>query len=58
MKHIIHTYTSQEPMLRVNAFIVESESSVVLVDTTLTMSDSKALNQQISNWASHWPELF
>ncbi len=39
----IHTYKSQEPMLQVNAFIVEGENELVIVDTTLTMSDSKAL---------------
>ena len=39
----IHVYTSQEPMLQVNAFIVEGEKELVIVDTTLTMSDSKAL---------------
>jgi len=39
----IHTYTSKEQMLQVNAFIVEGENELVIVDTTLTMSDSKAL---------------
>lgn len=39
----IHVYTSQEPMLQVNAFIVEGEKELVIIDTTLTMSDSKAL---------------
>ena len=33
-------------MLKVNAFIVETESHLVIVDTTLTMSDSKALKQK------------
>lgn len=42
----IHTYTSQEPMLRVNAFIIETGTELVIVDTTLTMSDSKALKQK------------
>ena len=41
MKTIIHTYTSQEPMLQVNAYIIETNEKLVLVDTTLTMSDSK-----------------
>jgi glyoxylase-like metal-dependent hydrolase (beta-lactamase superfamily II) len=45
MKTVIHTYTSAEPMLKVNAFIAETESHLVIVDTTLTMSDSKALKQ-------------
>lgn len=46
MRTKIHTYTSAEPMLRVNAFIVEAEKELIIVDTTLTMSDSKALKQQ------------
>jgi len=41
----IHVYTSQEPMLKVNAFIVEGEKELVIVDTTLTQSDSKALKK-------------
>ena len=41
----VHTYVSKEPMVRPNAFIVEGESELVIVDTTLTMSDSKALKQ-------------
>ncbi len=39
----IHIYNSKEPMLQVNAFIAEGEKESVIVDTTLTMSDSKAL---------------
>jgi glyoxylase-like metal-dependent hydrolase (beta-lactamase superfamily II) len=46
MKTIIHTYTSVEPMLKVNAFIVEADKELVIVDTTLTMTDSKALKQK------------
>lgn len=42
----IHTYTSEEPMLKVNAFIIELESSLIIVDTTLTMSDSLALKHK------------
>jgi glyoxylase-like metal-dependent hydrolase (beta-lactamase superfamily II) len=45
MKAKIYAYTSREPMLKVNAFIVEAEKGLVIVDTTLTMSDSKALKQ-------------
>jgi glyoxylase-like metal-dependent hydrolase (beta-lactamase superfamily II) len=41
----IHTYVSSEPMVRPNAFIVEADKELVIVDTTLTMSDSKALKQ-------------
>jgi glyoxylase-like metal-dependent hydrolase (beta-lactamase superfamily II) len=46
MKTKIHTYTSAEPMLKVNAFIVEAAKELVIVDTTLTMSDSKTLKQK------------
>jgi glyoxylase-like metal-dependent hydrolase (beta-lactamase superfamily II) len=46
MKYNIHTYTSQEPMLKVNAFIVEAEEELVIVDTTLTRSDSLALKEK------------
>jgi glyoxylase-like metal-dependent hydrolase (beta-lactamase superfamily II) len=38
----IHAYVSQEPLVRPNAFIVEGDKELVIVDTTLTMSDSKA----------------
>jgi glyoxylase-like metal-dependent hydrolase (beta-lactamase superfamily II) len=41
----IHTYWSKEPLVSPNAFIVEADSELVIVDTTLTMSDSKALKQ-------------
>ena len=41
----IHPYVSQEPVVRPNAFIIEADQSLVIVDTTLTMSDSKALRQ-------------
>lgn len=46
MKTKIHTYTSSEPMLKVNAFILETASHLIIVDTTLTMSDSLALKQK------------
>jgi glyoxylase-like metal-dependent hydrolase (beta-lactamase superfamily II) len=49
MQTKIHTYTSAEPMLKVNAFIVEAAKELVIVDTTLTMSDSKALKQLANN---------
>jgi len=45
MKSIIHTYVSKEQLVKPNAFIVESNEGLVIVDTTLTMSDSKALKQ-------------
>ncbi|HVI49259.1 MAG TPA: MBL fold metallo-hydrolase [Chitinophaga sp.] len=43
MQARIHTFTSAEPMLKVNAFIAETPKELVIIDTTLTMSDSKAL---------------
>ena len=46
MKPKIHTYISEEPIIKVNAFIIESDKELVIVDTTLTMSDSKALKQK------------
>ncbi len=46
MQTKIHCYTSSEPMLKVNAFIVEAANELVIIDTTLTMSDSKALKQK------------
>jgi len=45
MQSRIHVYTSTEPMLKVNAFIIEAARELVVVDTTLTNSDSKALKQ-------------
>ena len=50
MEAKIHKYTSQEPMLKVNAFIVETSKELVIVDTTLTMSDSKALRQMAESF--------
>jgi glyoxylase-like metal-dependent hydrolase (beta-lactamase superfamily II) len=45
MKPKIHTYTSKEPMLGVNAFIIEGAHEIAIVDTTLTRSDSRALKK-------------
>jgi glyoxylase-like metal-dependent hydrolase (beta-lactamase superfamily II) len=41
----IHTYVSTEPLVRPNAFLVEADRGLVIVDTTLTMTDSKALRR-------------
>lgn len=49
MKTIIHTYKSKEPVLNVNAFIIETSDNLIIIDTTLTMSDSKALKQEADN---------
>ena len=46
MKTKIHIYTSTEPMMHVNAFIAETAKELVVVDTTLTTSDSIALKQK------------
>ena len=45
MTPVIHTYVSTEPMVKPNAFIVEAERELVIVDTTLTMSDSTSLKK-------------
>jgi len=46
----IHTYTSKEPLLHVNAFVIETEKGVIVIDTTLTMSDSLALKKMIDSF--------
>jgi glyoxylase-like metal-dependent hydrolase (beta-lactamase superfamily II) len=43
----IHTYTSGELGLYVNAYLVETDNGLVVVDGTLTISDSKALRARI-----------
>jgi glyoxylase-like metal-dependent hydrolase (beta-lactamase superfamily II) len=43
----IHTYTSSEVGLYVNAYLVETANGVVAIDATLTVSDSLALRAQI-----------
>src|SRR5262249_38972061 len=49
MKPRVHTYVSKEPIVRPNAFIVEADKELVLVDTTLTVSDSKAFKQMAAD---------
>jgi glyoxylase-like metal-dependent hydrolase (beta-lactamase superfamily II) len=44
----IHTYTSPESGLSVNAFLVETEKGIVLIDTTLLKSDSKNVKKKIA----------
>jgi glyoxylase-like metal-dependent hydrolase (beta-lactamase superfamily II) len=44
---LIHTYTSSEFGLYVNAYLVETDNGVVVIDGTLTVSDSKALRARI-----------
>jgi len=43
MQPKVHTYVSIEPLVKPNAFIVESSEGLVIVDTTLTVTDSTAL---------------
>ncbi len=45
MTPTIHTYVSTEQMVKPNAFIIEADRELVFVDTTLTMTDSKALKR-------------
>ena len=40
---VIHTYRAAEPGLNVNSYLVEAESGVVVVDTSLLVSDIAAL---------------
>jgi hypothetical protein len=40
---VIHTYRAAEPGLNVNSYLVEAESGVVVVDTSLLVSDIGAL---------------
>lgn len=46
---IIHQYASSEAAIFANAFIVELEESVVIVDATLTVSSSTTLMENIKN---------
>jgi glyoxylase-like metal-dependent hydrolase (beta-lactamase superfamily II) len=43
----IHTYSTSEAGLSVNAFLVETSNGIVAIDATLTQSDSLALKQMI-----------
>ena len=47
MKPVIHRYKSNEPMLQVNAYVIETAKGIVAVDTTLTMSDSLAFKRMM-----------
>src|SRR5262245_49055237 len=49
MKPRVHTYVSTEQMVKPNAFIIEGDDALVLVDTTLTMSDSTAVKRQLDS---------
>jgi glyoxylase-like metal-dependent hydrolase (beta-lactamase superfamily II) len=52
-KPIIHRYTAK--VVPVNAYLVETPNGVVAIDSTLTVSDSQALRQQVE--ALHKPLL-
>src|SRR5262245_31721298 len=45
----IHQYISMEQLVKPNAFIVETDKELIVVDTTLTMSDSKAFKRTIDD---------
>ena len=49
MTYKIHRFQSSEAGLSVNAFIVEAEKGVVVIDALLLNSDSKALAKQIQD---------
>lgn len=44
---IVHVYQSGEPGIFANAYLIETEKSVVAIDATLSNSDSKALRMQL-----------
>ncbi|HEY2489850.1 MAG TPA: MBL fold metallo-hydrolase [Streptosporangiaceae bacterium] len=44
---VIHTYRAAEPGLNVNSYLVEAESGVVVVDTSLLVSDIGALRARL-----------
>jgi len=44
---VIHTYRAAEPGLFVNSYLVEGESGVVVVDTSLLASDIEALRARV-----------
>ena len=44
---VIHTYRAAEPGLFVNSYLVEGEAGVVVVDTSLLVSDIEALRARL-----------
>jgi glyoxylase-like metal-dependent hydrolase (beta-lactamase superfamily II) len=44
----IHTYTAAEPGIFVNGYLLETEQGVVLVDSTLLVSDARALAARLA----------
>ena len=44
---VIHTYRAAEPGLYVNSYLVEAEAGVVVVDTSLLVSDIEALRARL-----------
>jgi glyoxylase-like metal-dependent hydrolase (beta-lactamase superfamily II) len=44
---VVHTYRAAEPGLCVNSYLVEGESSVVVIDTNLLASDIDALRARL-----------
>jgi glyoxylase-like metal-dependent hydrolase (beta-lactamase superfamily II) len=44
---LVHTYRAAEPGLHVNSYLVEGESGVVVVDTSLLVSDIEALRARL-----------
>jgi glyoxylase-like metal-dependent hydrolase (beta-lactamase superfamily II) len=47
MKPRVHPYVSKDPVVTANAFIVESDRELVIIDTTLTRSDSRSLKSAV-----------
>src|SRR3990167_7654695 len=48
-KPIVHPYSATEKGIFVNAYLIETEHNVVAIDSTLTVSDSKALREKLKS---------
>ena len=47
MSHKIHVYSSEERGIFANAFLVETNNGIVVIDSTLTVSESKSLKARL-----------
>jgi glyoxylase-like metal-dependent hydrolase (beta-lactamase superfamily II) len=46
---VVHRYSAGAQGILVNAYLVETRNGVIAIDSTLTVSDSKALRQQLDD---------
>jgi hypothetical protein len=51
MSYKIHVYSSGELGIFANAFLIETNNGVVVIDSTLTVSESKSLKARLD---AHW----